>query len=68
MKRLIRMNHEDFREIFMPGYSNTYMDGAIEKMRSLHGFHSLIANIGDFDSYRKSVELGYDVEFTLDRP
>lgn len=64
--RLTEMSGDHFEEIFhCVGFALAFKKEIIAKFNSLHGFHLAISNYGAFDSHRKAVELGYDVEFTL---
>lgn len=67
MKRLNTMTHEDFIKAFGVGYAPSLMDKKIGELTSLYAIHTLIAMIGDFDTYEKLQEMGYDVIFKLDR-
>lgn len=63
------MTIEDFDEIFQSkSFAIPFRKGIIMEFGSLHGFHTAISKYGTFESHRRAVELGYDVEFTLDRP
>ena len=66
LKRLTDMTHEEFKLFFGDqNFTPQYIGEHIRSMRSLAGFHILIAKIGYFDTYRKIKEASYDVEFIL---
>lgn len=65
---LTQMTPEHFEDIFgQVGYAPNHIEEIIFSFKSLFGFHETNAHYGNFDSYRKAVQLGYDVEFTFDR-
>lgn len=66
LKRLTEMTKEDFAVIF-GSFTESYINNAVNKLTSLFALHSLIARIGNFDSYQKLIDKGYDVTFIRDR-
>lgn len=67
-KHLTEMIDDDFIYIFGDNWAHGYIRKKVESFTSLHGFHYLLGVIGDFKSYSKAKELGYDVEFSLPQP
>jgi hypothetical protein len=61
---LTEMSGEHFEQIFLTGFAPSFIKTIINTFQSLHGFHNAIAMYGYFQSHRRAVELGYDVEFT----
>lgn len=61
---LVQMTQEHFTEVFYAeGFAPSFIQTTIMQFGSLWGFHNAISKYGKFDTYRKVVDLGYDVEF-----
>ena len=70
LKPLHEMSIEHFHEIFCSSgtkYGIEYTTKKILSFNTMVGFYQAIQSIGDFDSYEKAKELGYDVQFKLTR-
>ena len=70
LRRLTQMTYDEFHE-FIAGRTRFHPDYMDQKIKidfgSLAGFMYTLGYIGEFDSFRKIKEAGFDVEFTLDR-
>lgn len=68
LRRLTDMTYDEFQE-YIAGktrFAPSYMDQKIKSdFVSMAGFFRALGNVGEFDSYRRLKEAGFDVEFTL---
>lgn len=67
LRRLTKMTHEEFASFFGKEFAPSYSAEKIENFTSLCQIHRCIANLGDFDTYERLVDAGFDMTFTLDR-
>lgn len=67
LRPLISMTHEEFTSFFGVGFHPSYSAEKIANFTSLYKIHLCIANLGDFDTYDRLVDAGFDVTFSLDR-
>lgn len=67
LRPLTSMTHEEFTSFFGVGFAPSYAEEKIAKFTSLYRIHYCIGDLGDFDTYDRLVEAGFDVTFSLDR-
>lgn len=67
LRRLTEMTHEEFTSFFGVHFATSYIEEKISHFTSLYSIHYCIGNLGNFDTYDRLVDAGFDVTFTLDR-
>lgn len=67
LRRLTEMTHEEFDSFFGKGFAPSYSAEKIYGFTNLRNIHYCIGSLGDFDTYERLMDAGFDMTFTLDR-
>lgn len=67
LRPLTSMTHEEFTSFFGVGFHPSYSAEKIDAFTNLRNIHYCIGSLGDFDTYDRLVDAGFDVTFSLNR-